>query len=630
MKNKSIRILCAAALCLAMLFSLAACGTSSPANSQPDPNSEPVQDSAEPKAALEAAAEEPEVYTIRFDLNTTADPSDDELYRYEESGYDENWQPITTEKEAVFTVPAGDDAYLDVSLPDPTREGYWFAGWQTRPDVTEADLVNGVSPYLWLMGQKLSFVGQGQVEISAAEEIEERQLNSEVMPLSKLESLDADGNGTLYARWVELTPISTEEELRAIANDLYGAYELTADIELTAPWTPVGCYFQNYEYFESNWWNFAFRGTLLGNRHSISGLQVLGAAIDSDQYRTENTASVWHNDGMTCDGTAAMFGAITKATIQDLTILSPVIDVSGEYSFDGEYCYAAVLAAFDMDSVVSNVAIEDAQIRVETTEKSALYRDSLYATVAGMNAGGWNTHADGCSFSGNIELSTDSVKSHGGTVYLGGLIGECYAYMNGCSVHDTSLTLNSTDSSEAAEDTAFTVNMGGFCGSNTSSSGNMADVKLAVNVSKPVGASSVNVGGYTGSQLYLAATDNTVKAEITSDCDLDQEAGVLNVGSVAGRIDVYFMLQIMQYTPVANSGATGNKAEVTCNGEPVEAIIAALPELNGEPVGWINYGEYEIAEGYTVPSNIEAIIDAYGSYAPLSRMMPGIVWITVE
>ena len=200
MKNKSIRILCAAALCLAMLFSLAACGTSSPANSQPDPNSEPVQDSAEPKAAPEAAAEEPEVYTIRFDLNTTADPSDDELYRYEESGYDENWQPITTEKEAVFTVPAGDDAYLDVSLPDPTREGYWFAGWQTRPDVTEADLVNGVSPYLWLMGQKLSFVGQGQVEISATEEIEERQLNSEVMPLSKLESLDADGNGTLYAR----------------------------------------------------------------------------------------------------------------------------------------------------------------------------------------------------------------------------------------------------------------------------------------------------------------------------------------------------------------------------------------------------------------------------------------------
>ena len=134
MKNKSIRILCAAVLCLAVLFSLTAFGTTA------------------------SASAGPETYTIRFDLNTTNDPADDELYRYEESGYDENWQPVTTEKEAVFEVPAGDDAYLDVSLPDPVRDGYYFAGWQTRPNVTEADLVNGVSPYLWLMGQKLSFV----------------------------------------------------------------------------------------------------------------------------------------------------------------------------------------------------------------------------------------------------------------------------------------------------------------------------------------------------------------------------------------------------------------------------------------------------------------------------------------
>jgi len=634
--NKAFaRILCAAVLCLALLLSLAACGTTAPASPQSDPDPVPASENVEPETSSETTAAEPasagpEVYTIRFDLNTTDDPSDDELYRYEESGYDENWQPITTEKEAVFEVPAGDDAYLDVSLPDPKREGYYFAGWQTRPDVKSEDLVNGVSPYLWIMGQKLSFVGQGQVEISSVEEIEARQLSGEVMPLSRLESLDADGNGTLYARWVELKPISNEEELRAMTDDLYGAYELTADIELTEPWTPIGCYFQNYEYFEPNWWSFAFRGTLLGNGHTISGLQVLGAAIDSDRYRTENTASVWHNDGMTCDGTAAMFGAITRASIQDVTILSPVIDVSSEYAFDGEYCYAAVLTAFDMESTISNVNITGAVIRVETTEASAVYRDSLYASAAGMTAGGWNTNANGCSFSGNIELTTDSMKSHGGTIYLGGLIGECYADLNGCAVEDATLTLNSTDHSEAAEDTAFVVNMGGLCGSNTSSSGNTVDTKLAVNVSKPSGASSVNVGGYTGSQLYMAAADNTVKAEISSNCDLDQEAGTLNIGSVAGRIDVYFMLQIMQYTPVANSGATGNKAEVTCNGEPVEAIIAAVPELNGEPVGWINYGEYEIAEGYTVPSNLEAIIDAYGSYAPLNRMMPGIVWITVE
>ena len=149
--NKAFaRILCAAVLCLALLLSLAACGTTAPASPQSDPDPVPASENVEPETSSETTAAEPasagpEVYTIRFDLNTTDDPSDDEVYRYEESGYDENWQPITTEKEAVFEVPAGDDAYLDVSLPDPKREGYYFAGWQTRPDVKSEDLVNGAS-----------------------------------------------------------------------------------------------------------------------------------------------------------------------------------------------------------------------------------------------------------------------------------------------------------------------------------------------------------------------------------------------------------------------------------------------------------------------------------------------------
>lgn len=64
-----------------------------------------------------------------------------------------------------------------------------------------------------------------------------------------------------------------------------------------------------YEYYETSWWNFAFCGTLLGNGHTISGLQINGAVIDSDSYRTDAPAMVWHNDGMTCDGISAMFGA---------------------------------------------------------------------------------------------------------------------------------------------------------------------------------------------------------------------------------------------------------------------------------------------------------------------------------
>ena len=526
-------------------------------------------------------------------------------------------------------MPASDDAYLDVTLPNPVREGYYFAGWQTRPNVTDDDMVNGVSPYLWMLGQKASIVGQVQIENSPAAEIEARQLNNETMLLKDLENLDENGNGTLYARWVEVKQISTEEELRGMANDLYGAYELVADIELTQPWTPVGCYFQNYEYYETSWWNFAFRGTLLGNGHTISGLQINGAVINSESYRTDATAMVWHNDGMTCDGTAAMFGATAGATIQDVTLVDPVINVSGDYAFDGEYCYVATISAFDMESTLTNVNIENVSIQVAVTEGSAVYRDSLYATVGGLVAGGWNDVATNCSISGNIELSTENVKSHGGSIFLGGLIGECYATMTGCNVSDLSITLNSVDLSEAAEDSSLQVSVGGIGGSNTSSTGNTVDTDIAVNVSKPVGVSSVNVGGYTGSQLYLAAIGNTVNARITTSCDLDETAGQLNVGSVGGRIDVYYMLQILQYAPMAQAGATGNTANVTWNGQALETLIANVPMIDGEAVPWITNGDFEISEGNVAPSNIEAIIETYGSYVPQSSMMPGIVYITV-
>lgn len=622
MKKNSAKKIGVFILSTALAISMAACGsgTETPStNPTENPSSIP---SNEPVTFNE--------YTIRFDLNTTSDPSDDELYIYEEIGYDENWQPVTEQKEAVFTVPASDDAYLDVTIPNPVREGYYFAGWHTRPDVSAEDLVNGVSPYLWMLGQKANALGQVQIEVSPAEEIEARQLNNETMLLKNLESLDENGNGTLYARWVEVKQISNEEELRGMANDLYGAYELVADIELTKPWTPVGCYFQNYEYFETRWWTFAFRGTLLGNGHTISGMEINGAAIASDAYRTDGTAVVWHNDGMTCDGTAAMFGATAGATIQDVTLVNPVINVSGDYIFDGEYCYAAAISAFDMESVLNNVNIKNVSIHVDTTEESAKYRSSLYASVGGMVAGGWNTIATNCTVSGEIELNTETIKSHGGYIFLGGLIGECYATMNGCNASDLQITLNSSDLSTASEDISLEINVGGLGGSNTSSSDNAVDTVIVVTVSKPEGASSVNVGGYAGSQLYLTADNNTVTSQITTNCDLDEAAGELNVGSVAGRIDVFYMLQILQYTPIASTGATGNTANVVWNGQPVETIIAGVPQIDGVPVGWINNGDYEITEGYTAPSNIEVIIETYGSAVPQSNMMPGIVWVTID
>ena len=75
----------------------------------------------------------------------------------------------------------------------PTREGYLFAGWQTRPDVTKADLVLGVSPYEVPTGASSLYGGAG-VEFTG------------------LESFAGDML-LLYPRWVEKTEIHSADEL---------------------------------------------------------------------------------------------------------------------------------------------------------------------------------------------------------------------------------------------------------------------------------------------------------------------------------------------------------------------------------------------------------------------------------
>lgn len=548
--------------------------------------------------------------TVTFDLNTTPDTTDSETYIYASTGYNEYWQPVTEEKEAVFIT---EDGVLSVDLPVPTREGWYFAGWQTQPVVTVNDLINGVSPYLWMPGHKASAYGQAM------------QAEDEVIDLN--EFADENNQVRLYARWVQLTPIDSAEDLQAMVNDLYGAYELTADIDMTDAFTPVGCYFNNYELFETAWWTYAFRGTLIGNGHTISGLKLQGAVRDITGYVD---TPVWHNDGVTCDGTVGLFGAVAGANLSGFILKDAVIEVTGEYAYDGGYCYVGTVAAFDMASTLSDIHVENVKINMEDTEAHAEFRDSAYVSVAGLEGGGWNSTVQNCSVSGAISLDVRTEKSHGGSVYLGGMIAENYANISSCKADQITLRLNHQDVSQAAEDTALSVNVGGLGASNTSTTNCDVNAVIEVSVEKPVGEAVVAVGGLAGSQYYMTAEKNNVRTEIQMNNKLDAEKGIESVGSVAGQLDAFWALQILQYTPVAACGTSGNTAQATCNGDPVEAVIGKVPMLDGQPLGWINNGEYQIAEGYTAPSNVEAVIEAYGSPVPQEAMMQGIIWIQAD
>ena len=506
-----------------------------------------------------------------------------------------------------------EEAYITAAPAAPTREGYYFAGWQTKAEITQNDIVNGVSKYLWLFGDKLSTTGVAKFNAMSDADKEARGISEEVM---LLDSADVDGVVTLYARWVQEKEISDAQGLKDIAKDLYGAYKLTADITLTGEWEPIGAYFANYEYYNTEWWTYAFRGTLNGNGHTVSGLNITSAELNKN-YSSEG--SPWHDDGVTCDGTAAMFSALASANISNLTIAGPVIDVT----YSGDYLYVGTLAAFDMTSTLTNIEVTDCQIEVTFDESKLTFRDNLFTAVGGLEAGGWTNTVTGCEVSGTLTLNATNKVSHGGEIYFGGMLGENYSTMTTCKT-DVVLSLNYKDEGTESTDSEMVINVGGLSGSGTSITGCTVKMSATVSAVKESGASSVNVGGIIGSQRYMTTSGNTVEGAITTTgCSLDETEGALNVGGVGGRIDVYYMLQILAYTPIASSGAENNVQNVTVNGVTTDKIIADA--ISAIPGCWY------VAKGdqpdYGATSNIDAVIAEYGSYLPVDSLQNGIVFI---
>lgn len=78
--------------------------------------------------------------------------------------------------------------------------------------------------------------------------------------------------------WTGYTPISSEEDLAKIADDMDGKYYLTQDITLTDTWTPIGLgSSEEYDTFDGT----AFTGVLDGDGHTISGLDTGNLETDA-------------------------------------------------------------------------------------------------------------------------------------------------------------------------------------------------------------------------------------------------------------------------------------------------------------------------------------------------------------
>lgn len=425
----------------------------------------------------------------------------------------------------------------------PEREGYRFAGW----DMSKSPVLeDGVSTTEWFLGENCSSVYI----------IPDSPVQPDVMEVTE--------DMTLYARWVQPTEIATEEELRAIGEDLGGWYVLKNDITLTGEWGPVGRYYSAYEFLDASWWKYTFDGVFDGDGHTIYGMEL--STLDFDFDTPEDGSA---------DGTTGFFGSVCNAEIRDVTLASPVIDVTG--TGDASHAYVGVLAAFVQGerSVFENCKVTDMQVFLEMDDVS-------YAAISGLLGGHWGGHMTGSSASGSIEVvfgyqsGYDVAANH---LCVGGLVGEGYAWVeDGCSA-EADISVKVADArAQAPAETVINVYVGGLAASGAYTRDNAVtggSLKVDCSEAAPDTVSAF-IGGVLGTQRYGYLENCTADTSIEL-IRADGDAGVYRLGRVLGGYDMTTAMLFLD--------GTNNMKVKDCDAVAVTASVngkAFAAEIVGE------------------------------------------------
>ena len=265
----------------------------------------------------------------------------------------------------------------------------------------------------------------------------------------------------VYARWVEKQTVSTPEELLAMREDLYGWYVLENDINLAdIEWIPVGTYVSHYEYLNPTWWLEAFHGEFDGAGHTISNLSLKTTEFFEDDNSTRKGIR---------NGVAAMFGAVgSNASIHDLTLDSPEIDFKSGI----HYAYVAALAGMVEGGSFSDCHVKNLTYHASITDEANMQEtatDGIYASLSGLICGIWDGVLENCSVDGSMEVELTSVKSHGGNVFVGAVMGDGYIPVMNCT-GNVAIHCSYADQAEGdfvwneAMDNGFSIMCGGNVG----------------------------------------------------------------------------------------------------------------------------------------------------------------------
>ena len=310
----------------------------------------------------------------------------------------------------------------------------------------------------------------------------------------------------------EGTPIATLEELKAIENDPYGKYYLTADIEI-----PEGFTLFKYEYPPKT----AFYGTLDGNGHKLTGI-------------TYN-----HNGGYVQG--SALFGKCSGATFKNLTLS----DININISSDAGMKFGVLTYWADNGCTFEKITLEGT-VNLSGTNDRAGYSFGGLSTYI-VDAKTIKSCKSKLDINANIVTGTYAL----GTVQIAGLSS---FISKGATVKSCSNTGDITFEGFATDLSI----LGVVNASQTkfSSSRNSGDITVKL-VDTGESTRTVNVAGVTNKAETLTSCYNTGKIKVSG-----LNEGTANIAGVAGE--------------AVSCTKSYNKGSVTVSGKVREAYIGGV------------------------------------------------------
>jgi hypothetical protein len=192
------------------------------------------------------------------------------------------------------------------------------------------------------------------------------------------------------------TTVDSPQALAAIANDPYGNYVLTKDINMAGvDWAPI-----------------EFYGTLDGAGHSLYNLKI--TKVGQGKARTADGNLKKYDTYF-----AALFAVVKGAAIKDLNLMN----VSVSVTTDKINCFAAGLAGLAEDTNITGCGVQG---------RVYLYQNRYMCGVAGLVGSGYGT-ISGCS--ADVELViVDGNRAIKCEEFLGGILGAGYFDIDHCTV----------------------------------------------------------------------------------------------------------------------------------------------------------------------------------------------------